>query len=132
MPEVAKMGRVLRAAAITLFVGLTVAQAARASTDPWPTANGDLSSRRAAHATVLGARTAARLHLLWRFRLPKRKDSFGATTANPVLARGAVYVQDSSSSVYALDARTGALRWTHRFAAPNDGPNGVAVVGTRL
>jgi alcohol dehydrogenase (cytochrome c) len=43
-----------------------------------------------------------------------------------------VYVQDTSSSVYALDAATGKVRWQHLLAEPNDGPNGVAVVGPRV
>lgn len=122
----------IRAAAPVLFLAFTVAQVARASTGPWPTANGDLSSSRAASPSVLDARTAPRLRLVWRFRLPHRANSFGATTANPVLVGPTVYLQDSSSSVYALDAGTGRLRWQHRFAAPNDGPNGVAVSGGKV
>jgi outer membrane protein assembly factor BamB len=41
-------------------------------------------------------------------------------------------VQDSSSSVYALSAQDGALRWKHTFSAPNDGPNGLTVVDGRI
>jgi alcohol dehydrogenase (cytochrome c) len=93
----------------------------------WPTANGDLSARRA-----VSARMAPELHVVWRFHLPQSATSFGAITATPVIAGDTVYVQDSSSTVYALDARTGALRWRYREAAPNDGPNGVAVSGSRL
>jgi alcohol dehydrogenase (cytochrome c) len=122
---------VLRAAALVLFLVFTVAQVASASNGPWPVANGDLSSRRATNATVLGARAAARLRVLWRFHLPQR-GAFGAVTANPVISGDTVYVQDSRSAVYALDARTGALRWKHPFAAPNDGPNGVAVSAGRV
>jgi outer membrane protein assembly factor BamB len=102
------------------------------SSPAWPSANGDLSSRRATDATDLDATTIPRLRVLWRFRLPRSATDFGAITANPVLVDGVVYLQDSGSSVYALDARTGILRWRHRMAAPNDGPNGVAVSGSRL
>jgi outer membrane protein assembly factor BamB len=93
----------------------------------WPFANGGLTSHRAAPAP-----RADHVHVLWRFHLPRSRAGFGSITATPVLAGGAVYLQDSSSSVYRLDARTGALRWKHRFAAPNDGPNGVAVAGSRV
>jgi alcohol dehydrogenase (cytochrome c) len=96
-------------------------------TRSWPVANGDLSSRRAANATI-----GSSLRVAWRFRLPKAATTFGAITANPVISRDTVYVQDSASSVYALDAHTGALRWRHREAAPNDGPNGVTVAGDRV
>jgi outer membrane protein assembly factor BamB len=43
-----------------------------------------------------------------------------------------VYLQDSASSVYALDVRSGALRWKVTLKAPNDGPNGVSFSGSRL
>jgi outer membrane protein assembly factor BamB len=121
MPEVAKMGSVLRAAALVLIV-----------TGSWPFANGDLASHRSTGATAISARTASGLRPLWTFRLPRRATSFGAVTANPVLAGDTVYIQDSASTVYALDARTGRLRWKHVYDAPNDGPNGVAVAGPRL
>jgi alcohol dehydrogenase (cytochrome c) len=95
----------------------------------WPLANGDLAGHRAAPVRRLDA---AHVRVLWRFHLPRSRAGFGSITSNPVLAGRAVYLQDSSSSVYALDAGTGALRWKHRFAAPNDGPNGVAVAGSRV
>src|SRR5439155_9227104 len=43
-----------------------------------------------------------------------------------------IYVQDLQSNVYALDRATGAVRWKHRFDARNDGPNGLAVDGSRV
>ena len=43
-----------------------------------------------------------------------------------------VYLQDLSSSVYALDLATGKLRWQYIVQAPNDGPNGLAFAGGRL
>ena len=97
-----------------------------------PVANGSVSSRRAVTATTLDARTIGHLRIGWSFRFPRSATAFGAITANPIIARGTVYVQDSSSSVYALSAADGALRWKHTFSAPNDGPNGLAVVGGRV
>jgi len=110
-----------------VIAGVTVALVRHDSSRAWPTANGDPSSRR---ATESGLGPAPRV--AWRFRLPRSATSFGAITANPVIADGTVYVQDSASAVYALDAHTGALRWRHAEAAPNDGPNGVAVDRTRV
>src|SRR5205814_1769261 len=81
--------------------------------------------------TLLDARTIPQLTVRWRFRL-RAKASFGAITSNPVIRGNTVYLQDSTSSVYALDARTGALRWKHTYVAPNDGPNGLTVVGSRV
>src|SRR4051794_11883215 len=97
----------------TLFIGIAIAAAA------WPVANGDRASTRAGRTKQHGAVP----RVVWRFRLPRAATEFGAVTATPVIAGTTVYLQDSSSAVYALDARTGRLRWTRRFAAPNDGPN---------
>lgn len=109
------------------IAGATVALVRHDSSRSWPTANGDSSSSRAT-----GSALGAAPRVAWRFGLPRSATSFGAITANPVIAGGTVYVQDSGSSVYALDAHTGKLRWLHREAAPNDGPNGVAVAGSRV
>ena len=40
-----------------------------------------------------------------------------------------MYLQTWKSDVFALDRRTGRVRWARNTTAPNDGPNGVAVVG---
>src|SRR5207248_4331698 len=97
----------------------------------WTSANGGLANQRATNATLLDARTIPELTVRWRFRL-RAKANFGAITSNPVVRGNTVYVQDSTSSVYALDARTGALRWKRTYVAPNDGPNGLTVVGSRV
>jgi outer membrane protein assembly factor BamB len=73
----------------------------------------------------------AGLKVRWRFRL-EHGSTFGAFASTALIVGGTVYAQDLSSSVYAIDARSGALRWTSRFRAPTDGPNGVAVAGRRL
>ena len=121
---------VLGLSALTL--ALAGGAQASAPSGPWLSANGGLSSQRAPLATALDTQTIPKLRIRWRFRLPTHGTAFGAMTATPIIAGSTVYLQDSSSSVYALDARDGALRWVHRLAAPNDGPNGVAVAGPRL
>ena len=69
----------------------------------------------------------------WRFRLhAESATGFGAITSNPVIRGDVVYLQDSTSSVYALDVRSGALLWKDTIRAPNDGPNGVTISGGRL
>jgi alcohol dehydrogenase (cytochrome c) len=99
----------------------------------WTFANGSLDSRRAATATRLDAQTIPQLKVRWRFRLHAGDDAgFGAITSNPVIRGNTVYVQDSTSSVYALDVRNGALRWKDTIKAPNDGPNGVSISGSRV
>ena len=122
-----------RATLLLLFVAVPgLACSSHTAAGKWPTANGGNAGTRSTNDTRLSATTAPDLAVRWRFRLPKRPNSFGATTANPVIVGDTVYVQDSSSSVFALDAATGKLRWHRRAAANNDGPNGVAIAGDRL
>jgi outer membrane protein assembly factor BamB len=100
--------------------------------EPWTSANGSLASQRAVSATSLDSRTIPALKVRWRFRVRANVTSFGAVTSTPIIRGSTVYVQDSASSVYALDVQSGALRWKHTFNAPNDGPNGVTIAGARL
>ena len=126
------------AAAVAVAVALSFAGLAAgcgghtATTEPWTSANRSVASPRAVAATTLDARTIPRLRVRWRFRLHANVTAFGAMTSNPIIRGNTVYLQDSTSSVYALDARSGAMRWKHSLDAPNDGPNGLAVSGSRL
>jgi outer membrane protein assembly factor BamB len=81
--------------------------------------------------TPINAATVSTLRVRWRFRLPSGSP-FGSFASTPLVVGGTVYIQDLASSVYALDARTGRRRWVIRERAPNDGPNGLAAVGSRL
>src|SRR5581483_3891513 len=87
---------------VLTLVALLAGCSSRSQQAAWQVANGDLGSTRATDATALDATTAPHLHVLWRLRLPRDAGAFGAITANPVLAGGTVYVQDSASTVYAL------------------------------
>jgi outer membrane protein assembly factor BamB len=118
--------------AVALVAGPAAGQGAPTSSASWTSANGDNAGRRAATATELDARTIPRLRVRWRFRVRSSGTGFGAITSNPVIRGDAVYFQDSDSSVYALDAGSGALRWKATFKAPNDGPNGVSISGSRV
>jgi alcohol dehydrogenase (cytochrome c) len=125
--------RCVAAAALAVsFVTLADGCGGRAASRPWASANGSVASQRAVTATELDARTIPRLEVLWRFRLRANVTDFGAITSNPIIQGNTVYVQDSRSSVYALDVHTGALLWKDSIHAPNDGPNGVTISGSRL
>ena len=120
-------------AAIVLAIAGTAASSdLPAANDSWTSANGGVVSQRAATATLLDAQTILRLTVRWRFRLTPDLQHFGAITSNPIIRGNTVYFQDSTSSIYALDVRTGALRWKHAYVAPNDGPNGLTISGSRI
>jgi outer membrane protein assembly factor BamB len=119
---------VAAAAAIVLTTGC--GSASRGS--DWPLPNGDLASTRAAPDAGISRGNVRTLEPVWRYHFTIRPGESGAFTATPVVADGVVYLQDMSSNVVALELRTGARRWLHRFRAPNPGPNGLAVVGGRV
>jgi alcohol dehydrogenase (cytochrome c) len=45
---------------------------------------------------------------------------------------GVVFVEDMRSNVFALDLKTGEMRWQRLFDAANPGPDGLAVSGGRV
>jgi alcohol dehydrogenase (cytochrome c) len=96
----------------------------------WRQPNGNLSGTRAV-ASPISSHTVASLQVRWRFPLT-RGSTFGSFASTPLVVGDTVYAQDLSSSVNAIDARTGGVRWTYRVQAPNDGPNGLAVDGQRI
>ena len=108
-----------------------MAPSARAGRD-WPLPNHDLSSTRAARGIGIDRSNVRHLHAAWRFRFRGSPAESGIFTATPVVSRGAVYLQDMKSNVFALDLETGSVRWRHLFDATNPGPNGVAVSGGRV
>ena len=118
-------------AAVSL-AGFAAGCGGRAASEPWTSANGSVASQRAVTATALDARTISRLKVRWRFRLHANVTAFGAITSNPIIRGNTVYLQDSTSSVYALDVRSGALLWKHALDAPNAGPTGLAISGSRI
>jgi len=104
----------------------------RSANGVWPLPNGDLAGTRAAADARLDAGNVARLRVRWRFRFTAKPSFSGIFASNPVVDGDTVYVQDLRSNVFALDRSTGAPRWTRRYGARNDGPNGLAVAGDRV
>jgi alcohol dehydrogenase (cytochrome c) len=92
----------------------------------------NLSGTRAAVDSPIDAGDVAKLRVRWRFRFTASPSFSGVFASTPLVDHGTVYVQDLRSNVVALDRDTGAVRWTRRFAARNDGPNGLAVDGERV
>ena len=95
-------------------------------TDAWPAHNYDLTNSRATAHTDINASNVAKLHPIWRFKIPG-SGAFGNFATTPIVQDGVVYLQDLNSNVYALDEQTGKVEWVHRFHSPSIGPNGVAL-----
>jgi len=102
----------------------------------WPYANADLANTRDAAGSSISSANVSSLRPAWTFKLTGKAATgvrpFGSLTANPIVEKGVVYLQDLDSDVYALSLATGKLEWEYRCNQPEKsgpGPNGVAVVG---
>jgi outer membrane protein assembly factor BamB len=104
---------------------------AHASTS-WTLPGADLAGTRAVAGTGLDAGNVSTLRVRWRFPLTTKPNFSGTFSSTPVADGDTIYVQDLGSNVFALDRATGAVRWSKRFNASNDGPNGLAVAGGRI
>jgi outer membrane protein assembly factor BamB len=114
---------------VVATAALVVCASPAAAAD-WRQPNANLSGTRAVSSPI-SSRTVGSLQTRWRFPLT-RGSTFGSFASTPLVVGDTVYAQDLSSSVMAIDARTGGVRWTFRVQAPNDGPNGLALVGSRV
>jgi polyvinyl alcohol dehydrogenase (cytochrome) len=93
----------------------------RTNGDDWPMYGSDLHHTFARTDSQITAANAASLQPLWSF------PTDDAVSASPTIVGGVVYVGGWDGYFYALDARTGALRW--RFAV--DCQNTIAPVPPR-
>ena len=97
---------------VTLAVGFLLlptvdwAQTAPASSGNWPLHNADASNGRYSPLDEINRRNAHSLETRWSYRLPA--GSIGSAT--PIVVDGTMFV-NSGSTLYALDAASGALRW---------------------
>ena len=104
--------------------------AARAA--DWGFPDGNLAGTRAARDPALTVRAVPTLHRVWRFKVPEQPTYSGVIASTPLILHGMVYLQTLRSNVYALDARTGSVKWTHRFDRVSGGPNGLSASDGRL
>ncbi len=85
----------------------------------------DLHNTRYVGGTI-NASNASTLTQAWTVPI-KAQGSFGTYATTPIITGGVVYTQDIDSNVYAIDAKTGAMKWYKSYNSPSVGPNGVTV-----
>ena len=124
-------GRVCALAALVL-AGVAFACGGEDAERVWMLPNGDLEGTRAASDSTVAAANVKKLEVRWRHALTGAPTFSGIFASTPVSDGDTVYAQDLRSDVYALGHSDGKLRWVHRYAAPNDGPNGLAVDAERV
>jgi polyvinyl alcohol dehydrogenase (cytochrome) len=73
--------------------------------DQWTMGGQNLNDWRNQDKTELSIENVAKLALKWTF------TTGGDVSATPAVAHGTVYFPDLAGDFYAVDARTGALKW---------------------
>jgi outer membrane protein assembly factor BamB len=103
-----------------------------ATAGSWTYPNGDLANTRVADGSTISADNVDTLNQAWSHPLKGKSSMFGSFAAIPIVQDGVVYLQDLQSNVFALDLKTGALKWRHVVNRPDVGPNGVAVADGKV
>jgi outer membrane protein assembly factor BamB/cytochrome c5 len=96
----------------------------------WSLPNVNLSNTRVANSTI-SASNVGKLGVAWTMPLTG-VSAFGSFSSNPVVGNGVAYLQDLKSNVYAVDLRSGKVRWTRKYNVSDFGPNGVTLVGGKV
>jgi alcohol dehydrogenase (cytochrome c) len=86
----------------------------------WYTYSGDYQSHRFSHLDLINTRNVQRLQMVWQYQSSAPET---VIESSPLVVNGVMYVTEPPSSVLALDAADGTLRW--RFARLV--PEGVAL-----
>jgi polyvinyl alcohol dehydrogenase (cytochrome) len=104
--------------AVAIAVVLSGASAVGASTLPrgdggsWPAAGHDIGNTRdAAGEHVIGPRNVSRLGTAWSI------TAAGGVATTPTVADGTVYFSDNGGKLWAVDARSGRVRWSRDLAS---------------
>jgi outer membrane protein assembly factor BamB len=122
--------RAAYAAFLALAVGVVWPSGALSA--DWRVPDGDLAGTRDARDPALTLKAVPTLHRVWRFKLPEQPTYSGVIASTPLILGGTVFLQTLHSNVYALDAHTGRVEWTHRFDRVSGGPNGLSAGSGRL
>src|SRR5919198_2719528 len=108
-----------------LVAAMLVAAPSAALAGDWPMYGKDLSNSRDGGTDGPSQTAAASLAQAWSF-----KSTDGDFTGTPVVASSTVVAGSGGGTVFALDAATGALKWSHDFNQPINGS--AAIAGGRV
>jgi PQQ-dependent dehydrogenase (methanol/ethanol family) len=127
----------IRAAAAALLLLAAGSCASESEDVDWPVHGGTPSEQRYSPLAQINADNVGRLGLAWSYEF----DTNRGQEATPIVVDGTMYVTSAWSKVYALDARTGALKWSFDPKVPGEKAvhaccdvvnRGVAVDGGRV
>ncbi|MEN6546732.1 MAG: PQQ-binding-like beta-propeller repeat protein [Armatimonadia bacterium] len=130
MRDVSSRFAVVLPGLLVLAMVLGVGLASAADTE-WLGFNGGYTADRYSNLSQITTGNVKSLQQVGRYQLPET-TSF---QAGPVVVEGTMYVT-TATSTYAMDARSGKLRWSHKYAPKSMGlgtpVRGVAYSGGRL
>ena len=79
----------------------------------WPTHGGEPGHRQASPLDQINASNVGRLQVAWTYRSgDARPDGRSQIQCNPIVVGGVLYATSPQLKVFALDAATGAVKWT--------------------
>jgi outer membrane protein assembly factor BamB len=98
-----------------------------ASLHEWPLPGRDYNNSRYTQDSPITAANVTTLKEAWRVELSGLVIAYGMCSTVPIIAGGTVYIEDTYSSVRAIDLASGRVKWTVSDNTLNPGPNGVAL-----
>jgi quinohemoprotein ethanol dehydrogenase len=101
-------------AVIAGFITLSAATADKG----WRVHGGTQTDQRFSPLNQINERTVSRLGLVWSTELGTTRG----LEATPVVDDGVIYTTGTWSAVFALDAKTGQVKWTYDPKVPSPGP----------
>jgi quinoprotein glucose dehydrogenase len=109
----------LRGCVLALLISLPAVVAGQRSYSGWPAYGGGPEQIRYSSLTQIDRSNVTRLEVAWTFD----SGETGGLQANPIVVGGVLYTTTPTHKVVALDAATGALRWTFDSGIEGRGPN---------
>lgn len=93
----------------------------------WPLPGKDYKNSRATKDSTINSTNVSQLQQAWSVELSGLVIAYGMCSTVPIIAGGTVYIEDTYSSVRAIDLASGKVNWTVMDNTLNPGPNGVAL-----
>lgn len=113
------MSLMIRATLSLLFFFTALVQAQPAG--DWPYGGRDYAETHYSPLNRVNAANVASLKSAWSFDMSAAGSPAGQLEASPVISNGIMYVTGVWSTVFALDARTGELKWKYDPQLPRTG-----------
>lgn len=104
------MFNVMKPIAIVALLAISLQTLRAQSADEWPLHGRDNAETQYSPLSQINKANVAKLRSAWTTDI---NDPGGALEATPIVANGVMYVSGAWSVVYAIDARTGSIKWKY-------------------